>query len=254
MWTEPYPLWGALRIRFRWLSVDGRQTDEKDRSLNVPVLTRSHTTASSLLLQSSCRSVCNIGAQNTLNKPTSIHRFHEQGISECPSRIHPLLVNNPTGLHKVQNQSLSVRIFLKISVCCTDSSPAFMDLISAAYESLHNLLSQVAKARSCIKPATHLAILFADRREFDRQRKSQAIFATDRMRTHLAIFSPIAAMWHFNLVPRLQAPLLSSILKNHVIKSPKLIGLLYWRFAAMCVKNRGNGHTRRLPANLIADI
>ena len=37
-------------------------------------------------------------------------------------------------------------------------------------------------------------------------------------------FSPIAAMWHFNLVPRLQAPLLSSILKNHVIKSPNLIG------------------------------
>ena len=37
-------------------------------------------------------------------------------------------------------------------------------------------------------------------------------------------FSPIAATWHFNLVPRLQVPLLSSILKNHVIKSPNLIG------------------------------
>ena len=30
-----------------------------------------------------------------------------------------------------------------------------------------------------LKPATHLAILCADRGEFDRQRKSQAIFATD---------------------------------------------------------------------------
>ena len=44
----------------------------------------------------------------------------------------------------------------------------------------------------------HLAILYADRSKFHRQRKSQA------MRTHLAIFSPIATMWHFNLclVPR----------------------------------------------------
>ena len=30
-----------------------------------------------------------------------------------------------------------------------------------------------------LKPATHLAILDADRGEFDRQRKSQAIFAID---------------------------------------------------------------------------
>ena len=30
-----------------------------------------------------------------------------------------------------------------------------------------------------IKPATHLAILYADRGEFDRQRKSQVIFSTD---------------------------------------------------------------------------
>ena len=30
-----------------------------------------------------------------------------------------------------------------------------------------------------LKPATHLAILYADRGEFDRQRKSRAIFATD---------------------------------------------------------------------------
>ena len=30
-----------------------------------------------------------------------------------------------------------------------------------------------------VKPATHLAILYADRGEFDRQQKSQAIFATD---------------------------------------------------------------------------
>ena len=31
----------------------------------------------------------------------------------------------------------------------------------------------------CLKPMTHLAILYADRGEFDRQRKSLAIFAPD---------------------------------------------------------------------------
>ena len=71
-----------------------------------------------------------------------------------------------------------------------------------------------------LKPATHLAILFADRREFDRKRFSPPTGCGHTWR----FFSPIAAMWHFNLVPRLQAPLLSSILKNHVIKSPNLIG------------------------------
>ena len=47
-------------------------------------------------------------------------------------------------------------------------------------------------------------------------------------------------MWHFNIV--------------HVIKSPNLIDWLYWQFAAMNAENRGNGHTWRMPANLIADI
>ena len=60
------------------------------------------------------------------------------------------------------------------------------------------------------------------------------------MRTHLAIFfanrGDMAA------------------LKTHVIKSPNLMGWLYWRFAAINVENRGNGHTWRMPANLIADI
>ena len=62
-----------------------------------------------------------------------------------------------------------------------------------------------------LKPATHLAIFFADRTDVE-------------------------------------------ILKAHVIKSPNLMGWLYWRFAAINVENRGNGHTWRMPANLIADI
>ena len=35
------------------------------------------------------------------------------------------------------------------------------------------------RMRRRLKPATHLAILYADRGEFDRQRKSLAIFAGD---------------------------------------------------------------------------
>ena len=45
-----------------------------------------------------------------------------------------------------------------------------------------------------------------------------------------------------------------AVLKTHVIKSPNLMGWLYWRFAAINVENRGNGHTWRMLANLIADI
>ena len=48
-----------------------------------------------------------------------------------------------------------------------------------------------------------------------------------------------------------------AVLKTHVIKSPDLMGWLYWRYAAMAIEvieNRGNGHTWRMPANLIADI
>ena len=44
-----------------------------------------------------------------------------------------------------------------------------------------------------------------------------------------------------------------TVLKTHVIKSPNLLGWLHWRFAAINVENRGNGHTWRMPANLIDD-
>ena len=60
------------------------------------------------------------------------------------------------------------------------------------------------------------------------------------MRTHLAIF----------FADRGDV----AVLKIHVIKSPNLMGLLYWRFEVMTVENRGNGHTWRMPANLIADV
>ena len=93
-----------------------------------------------------------------------------------------------------------------------------------------------------LKPAAHLAIFYADRGEFDRKRF---------MQTQLAVFSPIAAMWHFNLVPGFIKRCLQ---KSHVIKSLNLIGWFYWWFAAMSAENRGNGHTWRMPASLIADI
>ena len=60
------------------------------------------------------------------------------------------------------------------------------------------------------------------------------------MRTHLAIF----------FADRGDV----AVLKIPVVKSPNLMGWLYWRFAAINVENRRNGHTWRMPANLIADI
>ena len=72
-----------------------------------------------------------------------------------------------------------------------------------------------------IKLATHLAILFVGRHEFDRQRKSLA----DQMRTHLAIlFANRGVMWHFNLVPRLQVLLLLKSLDK--IAQPDWLSLL----------------------------
>ena len=43
-------------------------------------------------------------------------------------------------------------------------------------------------------------------------------------------------------------------MKSHVIISPNLIGQFYWRLAVEREKNRGNGQTWRVPANLIANI
>ena len=39
-----------------------------------------------------------------------------------------------------------------------------------------------------LKPTIHLAVLYADHGEFDRRRKSEAIFATDRYGHNLSIF------------------------------------------------------------------
>ena len=104
-----------------------------------------------------------------------------------------------------------------------DQLPEYLfDEILQGYTKRHcfildfDLFSEVNKLQSysitCskfLKPATHLAIIFADRREFDRQRKSQAIFATDRMRTHLAIF--FANRGNVALQPCSQAPSAAAI-------------------------------------------
>ena len=45
-----------------------------------------------------------------------------------------------------------------------------------------------------------------------------------------------------------------AVLKTDEIKPPNLMGWLYWQFAAINVENRGNWHTWRMPANLIANI
>ena len=86
---------------------------------------------------------------------------------------------------------------------------------------------------------------------FDRQRKSQAIFASNwcghtwrfffrrSRRCGTSTFFPGFSEGHF---------------EKSWIKSPNLIGWLYWRFAAISVENRGNGHTLRVLTNLIADI
>ena len=56
------------------------------------------------------------------------------------------------------------------------------------------------------------------------------------MRTHLAIF----------FADRGDV----AVLKTHVIKSPNLMGWLYWRFAAINVENRGIGNAWRMPVKL----
>ena len=53
-----------------------------------------------------------------------------------------------------------------------------------------------------LKPLTQLALLYANHSEFDRRRKSLAIFATDRYGNTWQIFSSIATMWHFSLDPK----------------------------------------------------
>ena len=61
--------------------------------------------------------------------------------------------------------------------------------------------------------------------------------AKPRSMLNIAIFDP----WQRSLFSRQQTP----------GKEPLLAGK---RFAAMSAENRGNGHTWRMPANLIADI
>ena len=86
-----------------------------------------------------------------------------------------------------------------------------------------------------LKLATHLAILYADRANL-----IASDFRHRLMRTHLAIFFVDGGD--------------VAVLKTHVIESLNLMGWLYWRFTAINVEDRDNGHTWRMPANLIADI
>ena len=116
----------------------------------------------------------------------------------------------------------------KIAIAAPGTPGDFLRSRRSAYK--------IAKCVAGLKPATHLAILYADRGEFDRQRN----FCHWLMRKHLAIF----------FADRGDV----AVLKTHVIKSPNLMDWLYRRFAAMNVENRGNGHTWRMPANLFADI
>ena len=55
-----------------------------------------------------------------------------------------------------------------------------------------------------LKPATHLAILYADRGDFDRNCKNRQRFSPPiDADTPGNFFSPIAATWQFNLLPGL---------------------------------------------------
>ena len=98
---------------------------------------------------------------------------------------------------------------------------------------LYLLQLEHGRQENSLKPATHLDILYADRGEFGRQRFSPPIDVdtpSDFFRGDVAV------------------------LKTHAIKSPNLMGWLYWRFAAINVENRRNGHTWRMSVNLIDDI
>ena len=83
--------------------------------------------------------------------------------------------------------------------------------------------------------------------DFDRQRKSPANCTFDWCGHTWRFSTPIAAICHSYFVPSLQAPLLSAILKSQVIKVAQPDWLTHLTI-------RRNGHTRWMPANLIADI
>ena len=129
------------------------------------------------------------------------------------------------GTETVSMASISLPNILKpqayVNVTLNDSTPPSQPVFGISKNSHPNIH---------FKPATHLAILYADRGEFERQRND---FRPRLMGTHLAIF----------FADRGDV----AVSKSHVIKSPNLMGWLY-------VENRGNKHTWRMPANLIADI
>ena len=109
-----------------------------------------------------------------------------------------------------------------------------------------------------IKPATHLAILYADRSEFDRQRKSRANFVINWCGHTGRFFTPIAAIWHFNFIPRLRpghfprsCPPFWKVQKK--IAQPDWLTLVAIRSDER-KQSKESGHTWRIPANLIADI
>ena len=88
-----------------------------------------------------------------------------------------------------------------------------------------------------IKPATYLAILYADRSEFDRQRKLRANFATDCLDT-LGDFLRRSRRFNTSIsFPDYNQLTLVAIRSDERKKSLK-----------------AKGPTWRMPANLIADI
>ena len=128
--------------------------------------------------------------------------------------------------------------------------PPMQSLIGESFYPAVTLLKTVACICILIFYLLHMIVLHkASDTPGDFIRRSRQIWSPVKiardfrhrlMRTHLAIF----------FADRGDV----AVLKTHAIKSPNLMGWLYWRFAAIIVENRGNGHTWRMPANLVADI
>ena len=107
----------------------------------------------------------------------------------------------------------------------TDWRSAWTRYITCTTNNLVSLRFDIDGCCFLLKSATHLAILYADRSEFYRQRKSRANFAID----WCGHTGPIEAIWYFNFIPRLRpGQSIFRVRVRHFEKSCDKIAQPYW--------------------------
>ena len=193
-----------------------------------------------------------IGIQNLNTQDVSVDYF-EQANLRLEDAILPLQLL----LHSVWQSEDSVLQDFKTITEAVLTKVRFVFRVMTKYEERNSVEVTVSNSFAC--PTTKLTgagrpviVIEREQIEFLSQRHTWRFYtpiaanliASDfrhrLMRTHLAIFFANRGD--------------VAVLKTHVIKSPNLIRWLYCRFAAINTENRGNVHTWRMLANLIADI